>query len=111
MPPIVITKQEALSLLLKWKDDRTPLAFLFDLTDENGKSKLRGQWEGLAFSMTGAGIITDLTESALLLRTMDNQHSVVVSLEAAVFAYVEPGDQEDGLTGQELEDSRKIKRT
>jgi len=91
MPAIVITKQEALGLLVKWKSDATPLAFLFDLADENGKSKLTGHWEGLALSMTGSGIVTDLTDSALLLRTIDNQHSVIVSLETAVFAYIAVG--------------------
>jgi hypothetical protein len=111
MPAIVITKEEALGLLVKWKSDATQLAFLFDLADENGKSKLTGHWEGLALSMTGSGIVTDLTDSALLLRTIDNQHSVIVSLETAVFGYVEPRDQEEGLTREELEDSRRIERT
>jgi hypothetical protein len=110
MPPIVVTKQEALGLLVKWKSAATPLAFLFDLADENGKSKLTGHWEGLALSMTGSGIVTDLNDSALLLRTIDNQHSVIVSLETAVFAYVEARDQE-GLTREEREDSRSIERT
>jgi hypothetical protein len=110
MPAIVITKEEALALLVKWKSAATPLAFLFDLADENGKSKLTGHWEGLALSMTGAGIVTDLTDSALLLRTIDNQHSVIVSLETAVFAYVEARDQE-GLTREEREDSKTIERT
>jgi hypothetical protein len=110
MPAIVITKQEALALLVKWKSKATPLAFLFDLADENGKSKLTGHWEGLALSMTGSGIVTDLTDSALLLRTIDNQHSVIVSLETAVFAYVEARDQE-GLTREEREDSKTIERT
>jgi hypothetical protein len=110
MPAIVMTKQEALGLLVKWKSNATPLAFLFDLADENGKSKLSGHWEGLALSMTGSGIVTDLTDSALLLRTTDNQHSVIVSLETAVFAYVEGRDQE-GLTREEREDSKTIKRT
>jgi len=110
MPAIVITKQEALALLVKWKSEATKLAFLFDLADENGKSKLTGHWEGLALSMTGSGIVTDLTDSALLLRTIDNQHSVIVSLETAVFAYVEAHDQE-GLTREEREDSKTIERT
>jgi hypothetical protein len=110
MPAIVITKEEALAFLVRWKSDATPLAFLFDLADENGKSKLTGHWEGLALSMTGSGIVTDLTDSALLLRTIDNQHSVIVSLETAVFAYVEARDQE-GLTKEEREDSKKIERT
>ena len=110
MPAIVMTKKEALGLLVRWKSDAVPLAFLFDLADENGKSKLAGHWEGLALSMTGSGIVTDLTDSALLLRTTDNQHSVIVSLETAVFAYVEGRDQE-GLTREEREDSKTIERT
>jgi hypothetical protein len=110
MPAIVITKQEALGFLVKWKSAATPLAFLFDLADENGKSKLTGHWEGLALSMTGSGIVTDLTDSALLLRTIDNQHSVIVSLETAVFAYIEGRDLE-GLTREEREDSKTIERT
>jgi len=110
MSAIVITKEEALALLVKWKSAVKPLAFLFELADENGKSKLTGHWEGLALSMTGSGIVTDLTDSALLLRTTDNQHSVIVSLETALFAYVEGRDQE-GLSREEREDSKTIERT
>jgi len=34
MPPIDITKAEALSLMQKWKTEGTKLEILFDLTDE-----------------------------------------------------------------------------
>lgn len=42
---------------------------------------------------------------------LGENHRVIVSLGTAVFAYVEPRDQEHGLNEQELEWSRKFERT
>jgi hypothetical protein len=108
---ILVTKEEALAVLQKWKDDGTLLEILFDLTDEKHKSKLSGDWEGLAFSVTAFAVVRDLTSSALLLKTADDQNSMVVSLEAAVFGYVEPRKQKEALTAEELAASARIDRT
>src|SRR4051812_12494201 len=109
--PILITKQEALDLLRKWKGERTRLSILFELHDETGKTKLIKYVEGLALAISTEAFVTDFNESCLRLKAPDARHSIIVSLEGAVFGYAEPRDLEGGLTEEELEHSRKIERS